>query len=147
MRVLWACPLVEEEPNVFSPRILWLQNTNPTVGGFPLVWSTTDAIRVSPFAIGAAELTLAQLTALQADGQVVLLEETRLASSLWFKQFKDLTAVEQVAAKAFCDRIGQPRPSPTEVLQDLLDRLIGTIELKNVSTLLTELATVIAARL
>ena len=131
--IAFLCPLVSiGRPNVFGPRIVLYQQSH---GAFPAAWATTDAIRAEPYAIGVAEVNAAQLVAIQADPEIISVELAR-----WLLQFQDQPALWKVVLNSFLDRIGVAKPVASEVIEDIADRVIGTIgPAKNLQSVLAEM--------
>ena len=123
-RIMFACPLVphHERPNSFYPRIL---DAMQTAGSFKLAWSTTDANRAKPWAVGAAIVTDAQLLAIDALGNPAV---HYIPEAQWTDTFSSLSGAARNRINSFCDDIGVARPQSTEVLRDLFHRLVGVIE-------------------
>lgn len=135
-RIAFACSLVQyPRPPMWAPRIVPIQH-GPT-GYFPARWTTTDAIRAEPWAIGIAEVTPEQLAALQADGEIWLLD----MATERFAQFNALPSGKRNALNTFLTKIGHARAQNTEVLEDVFDRVVGSNEpLKNLQSIQDELA-------
>lgn len=134
--IIWFCPLVQPQPGrpLWQPKIEDIRNQ--ATGNFPCVWVTTDAIRANKFACGVADVDAAQLAAIQAAGQIHTID----IDTERFAQFKDLSTARKTAINQFLTQIGIERPTTNEVIEDMVDRIIGSIELKNLGSLLGTLA-------
>src|SRR3990167_4131024 len=130
-RIFFACPVVAEagHPDRFQPKIDEVKN-GPT-GYFPSVWETTDGGRAEPWAVGAAEVTAAQLVAIEAETLIIAIDEPR-----WTQRFDEQIATGRTRINQFCDRIGVSRPRANEVLRDFVHRLIGVLSTKGAEDVL-----------
>ena len=135
MRIFWLCPLIQHPVrlNVWMPAIAPVRD-GPT-GNFALEWSSTDLIRVAKYAVGAAEVTQAQLDAINAVGTINAVEEAR-----WTTQFRDLAAVQRSQLNTFFTTIGETRPAANEVVRDFVQRIAQIIDGKTTDTHLAQLA-------
>jgi len=108
---------------------------NGPYGNFPCVWTTTDAIRAKPFAIGCADITPAQLADINADGKIHIFEEGE-----WMTRFSQLAGTRRSALNTFLTTIGVVNPLSTEVVRDICNRIINVIDNKTFEGILDELA-------
>lgn len=137
-RIIWACPLVQ---NIVG-RPYWMPLIEQVLGAqldpYQSAWTTTDANRATPWAVGASILTTpAQLTLVQAETAIRVVEEPE-----WTKTFGQLPAQWRTRVNNFCDSIGVVRPQTTEVLRDLFQRLVGVLEgAKSIESILAEAST------
>ena len=136
MRIFWASPLIQNPPPgrpYWMPKIEYILGTQQA-DSYKLAWTTTDAIRANKWAVGAANLTLAQLALIQGDNEIRIVTEPD-----WLRTFNQLPAQVRTRVNAFCDQIGVVRPANNEVLRDLFQRLVAVIEsLKSIEGILTE---------
>jgi hypothetical protein len=135
-RILWLCRLAAwRGSTMFAPIIMQLQGG--TNGFFATAFTTTDAIRGQPWALGVAEVTSAQLAEIQADNRIF----TFLEATQRLLRFNQLTNPQQNAVNAFLAQIGIALPAPTETIDAILNRIVATNEsMKNLETMLAELA-------
>jgi hypothetical protein len=137
VKMYWASPLVANAfpPGTFQPKMRQVLQTQPNP--YKLAWTTTDAVRAKPWAVGGAVLTDAQTALVEAEAQIFLVKETD-----WLKTFSQLPASWRTRVNQFCDDIGAPRPQNNEVLRDLFNRLVAIIEpLKSIESIFTEAET------
>ena len=136
-RILWLCRLIEyPRPGFWCPALARVQGGS--TGFFPASWTTTDSKRAQPWACGVAEVTPEQLAAIQAEGGIhVFTGETER-----YQQFRELPNQRRNALNTYLQQIGQSQATNTEVIEDILDRVVGSNEpVKNITSLLDELAT------
>ena len=137
-RIFWVGPLVQNTVG----RPYWMPKIEQVLGAqldpYQSAWTTTDANRATPWAVGASILTTAaQLTLVQAESAIRLVEEAS-----WTNTFSQLPAQWRNRVNSFCDSIGVARPQPAEVLRDLFHRLVGVLEgAKSIESILTEAST------
>ena len=132
MKVAWACRLVEHpRAGYWCPRLLqWAETAKEQ---FPVRWVTTSGSRVTPWAVGLADVTPAQRTALDAVAGVWVIDDIDLA-----KTVLDLSPTKRTAVKNFFLDLGFT-VSNTETFGSLLNRLIATEEVKSLLSLDAEL--------
>lgn len=134
-QIFFLCPLVELTPNHWAPRIILIRNG--ATGYFPVRWTTTDAIRANKWAVGAADVTPEQLTAIQQDSLIRVID----VATERFVTFGSLSAQRRQAINNFLSNAGLAAAQTNEVLDDLLDRIIRSNEpVKNANSILAELA-------
>ena len=105
-----------------------------STGGFISVWSTTDVIRNFKYAIGVAEVTSDQLTAIAADNRIIVFDEALLLTT-----FGSLNGAVRNKINTFLDNAGIGRPTNDEVLRDLWTRVSELVDFKSVDDLLAKL--------
>lgn len=136
-RILWLCRLIEyPRPGMWCPALARVQGG--ATGFFPATWTTTDGIRAQPWACGVAEVTPEQLAGIQAEGGIHVFT----GDVERYQQFRDLSNQRRTALNTFLQQIGQGQATNTEVIEDILDRVVGSNEpIKNIASLLDDLAT------
>jgi hypothetical protein len=124
VKIMFACPLVQNQvgPRYWYPRIM---DAMQTAGSFKIAYSPTDSARAKPWAVGAAIVTDAQLTAVNALSNP---EVYAIPESQWSNTFSSLSGAVRAKINAFCDDIGVARPASNEVLRDMFHRLVSVIE-------------------
>ncbi len=113
-RVLFICDVVElvDRPNYWQPAMLDVYNS---VGPFPLVWSIE---RTRNLAVGLADVTAAQQTAINADARI----RTRPYADL-VQRFDTLSVAQRNALRTYLESKGLTA-GDAETFQEILTRAL-----------------------
>ena len=132
MKIAWVCRLVEHpRPSFWCPRILqWADSVKES---FPVRWVTTPGNRLNPWAVGLANVTAAQRTALNDAIGILIIDDFDLTKTL-----ADLPLAKRTAIRTFIEGLGFTVQN-TEQFTQLLNRLIATEEVKSLLSLDLEL--------
>ena len=131
MRILWASATVQGgsvgrprwEPRIEAVRKL-------ASGTFPCVWVITDPFRSGPWAIGVADVTVAQQTAIDADGSIQWVGESQ-----WGNPLSTLNPPSRNAISNFVTRAGLPAPANTDTLAAIFNSVLASYSTDTITSL------------
>jgi hypothetical protein len=114
MTIYWICPLVEHPfPNWWQPLIVSVLQT--TQDPLRATWATTSGNQANRWAVGAADVTSTQLTAIQQTPQIFTVAPTEMT--------KQAVLTTELTTFFSANQISVPSGTWTDVLDTLIKSL------------------------